>query len=153
MPTIVHMSALTDFRPEAFAAYLERLREDARLSQRGLATLADISHTKIGEWEKADGGAPHPAMLYKLATCLATSGTGDLDRRRRDDLYLALMRVAGYLPDGPGPSPDQIFREQLAQYWGTQAPEAQYLFSKLKDRSEKTKSSAIRLMRVLLDSE
>lgn len=150
---MTRMAALTDFQPTAFADCLERLREDAHLTQRGLARLSDVSHTAISGLERGDAPPPHPSQLHKIATGLSTSGSGHVDERRRDELYLTLMRAAGYLPAVPGPSPDVLFREQLAHYLGQTAPEMQYLLGKLRGRSEKTRQAAIRVLGILADNE
>jgi transcriptional regulator with XRE-family HTH domain len=93
--------ALTSFRPDAFSKELVRLRTDAHLSQRALARLADVSNTAISGLETGDAPSPHPSMLSKLARGLATSGSMVVDERRAEETYLALMRAAGYVPDGP----------------------------------------------------
>lgn len=153
MRTMLRMAALTEFHPEAFASCLERLREHARLKQRPLARLAGVSHTAISALERAEAPAPHPSQIHKLATGLATSASGHVDERRRDDLYLELMRAAGYLPAIREKSPDQVFRDVLTARLGKTGPRMELFIRKLEPRSEATQDAAIRVGEILLDSD
>src|SRR5262245_53970456 len=144
MPTMVVVAALTDFQPETFSQELTRLRDDANLSQRQLGILAGVSNTAISDLERGFASAPHPSMLMKLATGLVKTGSGQVDERRADQMYFALMRAAGYMPEPRPLSADAQFREQLTMRIGPDnAPLMELLVSKMRGRPSRDQRAVI----------
>ena len=147
------MTALTDFRPDVFGEALARLRVDANLSQRLLGQLSNVSNTAISDLEKGDAPPPHPAMLMKLAQGLVKTGSGYVDEQRADEVYLALMRAAGYVPESRESGVDEVFREQLAVQLGPDnARLMELLVLKMRGRSSQTQRTAITVAESLLSS-
>ena len=134
--------------PETFAGVLIRLRVDARLSQRGLARLAGVSHTAISMLEVGAAPPPHPTALRKLACGLATSPSGDVDEARAEQEYLVLMRAAGYLP--PHGEPD--LRRLIAQRVGRNVDLVDHLVRRLEGRGSVNQEAMLRVLDALLDT-
>src|SRR4030095_7828628 len=92
---------------DALGEVLAILRKRARLSQRELSRLSEISYTQIGDLERGRGGKPSPLTLRALARGLATDAFLDAgyDPVRADAFYRQLMDAAGYLRGLPTDAP------------------------------------------------
>lgn len=142
------MTPLIPFRPDALGAELVRLRNDVHLSQSQLGRLADVSNTAISDLEAGTAPAPHPLMLQKIATGLATSGSGAVDEKRAADTYLALMRAAGYMPPAVEPVEEATLRNELFAlgYSHDEAPVVDRLVVDLASRSLRQRRQILKLM-------
>src|SRR5687768_2404005 len=74
---------------------LRGLREQARISQRRLATVSGVSHSTIRDIELGKQTKPRPETLRLLAAGLDKEGKGLLEWSH-DELYDWLMMGAGY---------------------------------------------------------
>jgi transcriptional regulator with XRE-family HTH domain len=107
--------------PDALGAVMVALRRRARLSQRELSRLAEISYTQIGDLERGQGGNPSPLTLRALARGLATDQFRDegYDPTRADAFYRQLMAAAGYLSGVPVDAPPKRIDEEDVVDWLT----------------------------------
>ena len=93
--------------PAALGEMMGTLRRRARMSQRELARLCDVSYTQIGDLERGQGGFPSPLTLRSIAKGLATDAFLEqgYDPIRADACYRQLMDAAGYLGGLPVDAP------------------------------------------------
>jgi transcriptional regulator with XRE-family HTH domain len=124
-------------------------------SQRTLSRTSTVSPTLISTLEAGTAALPHPSVLRKLATGLATDGQGNVDERRGEEHYLALMRAAGYLPpeDRSSEDRDAALRAQIAAVVGPDRAEmAEALLRKLRQVDDRDQETILRVLDTLLDT-
>jgi transcriptional regulator with XRE-family HTH domain len=103
------------------ATLLKRLRKQARLSQRALADLGDVSQEVVARIERGfdpkTGGPvrPRPDTLRGIAKGLATSGDGTVDPVAERRIYRELFSTAGYELPGEEPLPSPPTRPTVGR--------------------------------------
>jgi transcriptional regulator with XRE-family HTH domain len=117
--------------PRDLGATLAAIRQRARMSQRELSRVSDVSYTQIGDLERGTGGNPSPLTLRALAKGLATDAflTEGYEPIRADAFYRQLMDAAGYLRGLPVESPPQdgpqeVTEDAVVQFLSSRAGDA-----------------------------